>query len=200
MGTDTPTRSRLPWPAVAAAFVLASLAALGVVLVMGGSDDGDATRPTDGALELLPQDQAVGAPLSVDVEWPDDGERPLAEELDGPTVVNFFASWCAPCIAEMPDFEAVHQELGGDVAFIGVAVSDRTADAARIVDQTGVTYPWARDGRGDVANAAGITQMPATMFIDADGEIVTVHSGALTASQLRDLIETHLGQPSADEG
>jgi hypothetical protein len=87
----------------------------------------------------------------------------------------------------------VSQEVGDDVEFIGVAVQDRTADATRIVEDTGVTYRWARDGRGDVANAAEVTQMPSTMFVDADGTVVSVHAGAVDAEALRDLLESELG-------
>jgi len=197
MATDPTPRSRLPWPAVAAATVLAAAAALVVLLVMGGGDDdgtSTATTAPQGSLDLTPADGAGGDPLAVDVEWPADGSvAPLADRLGGPTVVNLFASWCAPCVAEMPAFESVFQDVGDTVAFVGVAVSDRTADARRIVEETGITYPWARDERGDVANAARISNMPATMFVDADGEVVSVHSGALDADELRDLIDEHLG-------
>jgi thiol-disulfide isomerase/thioredoxin len=203
MSAQTPLRrSPVPWPAVAVATVLAALAALAVIVVFGGDEDARSQGPEPGRLELTPIDDVeAGDPLAVPVEWPDGGDDgPLAGALDGPTVVNFFASWCTPCIAEMPEFEEVFQEVGAEVDFVGVAVSDRTADARRIVEQTGITYRWARDGRGDVANAAAITQMPATMFVDADGEVVTVHSGALDADELRDLIEAHLGPAGAAGG
>jgi thiol-disulfide isomerase/thioredoxin len=196
MPTETPTRARLPWQAVVAATVLAALAALLVILVLGGDGgDDDATTRTDSTLELVPLDGAdLEEPLAASVTWPDDGEeRPLGDDIVGPTVVNFFASWCTPCIKEMPDFEQVFQQLGGSVDFVGVAVNDRTVDARRTVEQTGVTYRWARDARGDVSNAARITQMPATMFVAADGQVVSVHSGALDADQLLGLIESELG-------
>lgn len=194
MAADTPTRTRLPWQAVVAATVLAALAALTVILVMGGDDSADRPR-AEGTLDLQRVDpDAPSDPLEATVEWPVQGtEGTLADDLQGPAVVNFFASWCAPCIAEMPDFEQVFQDVEGRVDFVGVAINDRTAEAERIVEQTGITYRWARDGRGDVANAAKITQMPATMFVGADGEVVEVHSGALDEEQLRDLISEHLG-------
>lgn len=201
MAAQTPLRrSRLPWPAVAIATVLAAVAALAVVLLAGGDDD-TAGTPSQGTLDLQPLDAATDAPLAIAVQWPgEERERPLAAALEGPTVVNFFASWCTPCIAEMPAFESVFREVGDEVDFVGVAVSDRTADAERIVEETGVTYRWARDGRGDMANAAGVTQMPATMFVDAGGEVVTVHSGALDADELRALIEEHLGPLTSGGG
>jgi thiol-disulfide isomerase/thioredoxin len=188
------SRSRLPWQAVVAATVLATLAALLVVVLMGGDDRSDAGPTTDATFGLTPVDEVPdGDPLGVEVTWPDGEELALAETLEGPTVVNFFASWCPPCIAEMPDFESVFQEVAGEVDFIGLAVQDRTADATRIVEQTGITYRWARDARGDVASAAEVTQMPATMFIDGRGQVVSVHSGALDADELRALIESELG-------
>lgn len=196
MAADPAPRTRLPWQTVVAATVLAAAAALVFLLAAGGGDDEpEAAAEPQGSLQLSPVEGGIGDdPLAVDIEWPGTGgTNPLAEDLDGPAVVNFFASWCPPCIAEMPAFEQVHRTLGDRVDFFGVAVSDRTADATRIVEETGITYRWARDERGDMANAARVRQMPATMFIDADGEIATVHSGALDADELRDLIGEHLG-------
>lgn len=182
-------------PAVLVATVLAALAAAAVLVLLGGSDDGDTvtTAPT-GSLELSPADEVgQGDPLSVPFTTRDGGEQTLDEVIEGPTVVNFFASWCPPCVKEMPDFQDVSQELDGRVAFFGLAVNDRPEDAERIVEQTGVTYDWGRDVDGRVANAAGALNMPTTMFVDAEGEVVEVHSGALDADELRALVDEHLG-------
>lgn len=192
-----PSRSRLPWQAVVASTVLAVLAALLVIVVFGGEDGPDAASSPEGTLGLTPIDEAVtGDPLEVAVTWPDGEEFILAETIEGATVVNLFASWCPPCIAEMPDFESVFQQVAGEVDFIGLAVQDRTADARRIVEETGITYRWARDATGDVASAAEVTQMPSTMFIDGDGKVVSLHSGALDDDELRELMESELGASS----
>lgn len=185
----------LGWPAVLVATVLAVLAAAAVLVLLGDADEADTvTSAPTGSLELTPADEVgQGDPLSVPFTTQDGGEQTLTEVLEGPTVVNFFASWCAPCVKEMPDFQDVSQELDGRVAFFGLAVNDRPEDARRIVEQTGVTYDWGRDVEGRVANAAGALNMPTTMFVDADGEVVEVHSGALDADQLRALIDEHLG-------
>lgn len=184
----------LGWPAVLVATVLAVLAAAGVLVLLGGSDEDTVTTEPTGSLELRPADElAQGDPLTVPFTTQDGGEQTLAEVIEGPTVVNFFASWCPPCVKEMPDFQDVSEELAGRVAFFGLAVNDRPEDARRIVDQTGVTYDWGRDVEGRVANAAGALNMPTTMFVDADGEVVEVHSGALDADELRALIDEHLG-------
>lgn len=185
--TDEPTgdsiRSVLTWPVVVAATVLALLAA-GAVLWVGGDDDDD----SDDAVRLAdPAD--LGSPLDVEVLLLDDSTTTIRRLLDGrPMVVNLFGSWCTPCVREMPDLQEVSAEMAGRVDFVGLAVNDRPEDASRIVEETGVTYPWFRDIPGDVLAAAKGTNMPTTLFVGADGTIVTVRSGALDAGALRDLI------------
>ena len=194
--SDSSSRSRraLPWQAIVAATVLALTAAAMVFVLMPGGDEEPAADQTRQTLPLTPADEVAGDPLEVAYTDADGSTGTLADRLDGrPLVVNFFASWCAPCVKEMPDFESVARELEADVDFFGLAVNDRPEDAEDIVDQTGVTYPWSRDIDGDIANAAQVVQMPTTMFIASDGTIEEVHAGALDADGLRALIEEHLG-------
>ncbi len=117
------------------------------------------------------------------------GMGSFADYRGRPLVVNFFASWCAPCVAEMPDFEAVHQELGGQVAFLGINLRDQVDDASRLVDTTGITYDVGRDPTGDLATALGVVNMPSTFFVSADGRVVEAHPGALSADDLRARIQ-----------
>ena len=113
-------------------------------------------------------------------------DRALGELLGTrPVVLNFFASWCAPCIEEMPAFEQVHRSLGDRVAIVGMAYRDSAEDALATVARTGVTYPTYADAEGSALTCFGGTSMPATVFIDAAGEVVDVHSGALTEDALR---------------
>ena len=197
-----PTRTALPWQVVVAATVLALLAA-GLVLVLatrggGGSDRGETAPDDNSGFTLTPEDQVpTGDPLDIAFTDVDDTTGTLRDLVDGtPTVVNFFASWCSPCIKEMPDFEAVAQSLDGRVQFFGLAVNDRPEDAQGIVEQTGITYDWSRDIRGDIANAAGIPSLPATVLIAPDGTIAGSHIGALDQAGLRKLIADDLGVTS----
>ncbi|MBA2338594.1 MAG: TlpA family protein disulfide reductase, partial [Acidimicrobiia bacterium] len=103
-------------------------------------------------------------------------------------VLNFWASWCPPCLAEMPDFEEVHQQLKGEVAFLGLNLQDDLAAAQRLADQTGVTYPLAADPEGAIFRRFGGIAMPTTVLIDADGEVVEVHAGVIFADDLAELI------------
>jgi thiol-disulfide isomerase/thioredoxin len=106
-----------------------------------------------------------------------------------PVVVNFFAKWCAPCVAEMQDFEQVHQEYGDRVTFIGFSTQESVADAQELVTKTGVTYQIARDPDGQLALAYQAIGMPLTVLLRPDGSIAARHTGALTAGALRDMLE-----------
>ncbi len=129
------------------------------------------------------------APLS-DVEFVTfDGETVTLADFRGrPVVVNFWASWCPACIAEMPDFEKVHQAFGDDVVFIGLAIQDERAAAEVLAVETGVTYLLAEDPPGDFFEAYGGIAMPTTVFLTASGELFERHSGILTESSLTDKI------------
>lgn len=194
MNTPARTRSTITWPVVAVATLLALLAAV-AVLFMASDGDADDTPRSDGSVELRPEDAVPsGDPADIAFRRVEGGESTIGDQLAGrPAVVNFFAEWCTPCIAEMPDFQAVSKELDGRVDFIGLAVQDRPEDSAEIIDDTGVTYPWFRDPRGDVLASTGAVQMPTTAFFDADGNMTEVHSGQLDADELRSMIDEHLG-------
>lgn len=196
MSEPSRPRPAIPWQAVVAATVLA-LTAAAMVFVFASDGSSDASVAADDAPSVTLRDvQDDRDPLDVEFTDADGTTGTIREFVEGagtPVVVNFFASWCPPCIAEMPDFEAVSQALGGDVTFLGVAVQDRPEDAGRIVESTGITYDWTRDIQGDIVGAAGVVQMPSTMFIAADGTVEKVQGGALDVDRLRDLIDEHLG-------
>lgn len=177
-----------------------SLRALGSLLLVaaacggGGtgsaseSDPADATPPVDA--EDVPEsvEDVVLAPLGED-----DDQAARLDDLLGekPIVLNFFASWCQPCIEEMPVFETVHRDLGDEVTFLGLAMMDGEDRAVDIVETTGVTYPTYADPDGSALTFFEGTQMPTTVFLSPEGETLDVHSRALTENQLRDEIAEH---------
>jgi thiol-disulfide isomerase/thioredoxin len=179
--------------------VFGTIAALAVVVVIGAiffSDDGTdetATVGNGGLAEAIENAGNEGDQVPADSFQMFDGStRTFADYAGQPLVVNFFASWCGPCRAEMPDFQTVHEELGDDVSFLGFAFQDREEDARALVAQTGVTYDLATDP-GEFQVAFGGIAMPTTAFVDENGVIVEVHSGLLDQDGLRDRIAEHLG-------
>ncbi len=122
-----------------------------------------------------------------------DGDRLSFDDFpEGPVVLNFFASWCPTCIAEMPDFETVSQNLAGEVNFLGLAMNDRVENAVELVGDTGVTYAVGNDQNGRVFAQFGGLGMPTTVFINADRTVASVHSGVLDVDSLTEIITDEL--------
>jgi cytochrome c biogenesis protein CcmG, thiol:disulfide interchange protein DsbE len=167
------TGLRARW--LAAAGIVALVLASGVALAVSARDDGsEATAP---------------AHLGVEVELLDGGTTTLGDLRGRPVVVNFFASWCPPCVAEMPEFEAVHRDRSDEVAFVGLALQDSRDAAQALVEVTGVSYPVAADPDGVLFRQFGGVAMPTTVFLDADGRVTARHSGVLAQSQLQARID-----------
>jgi len=120
------------------------------------------------------------------------GRGSLGDYTGRPTVVNFFASWCTPCIVEMPAFEQVHQRLGDDVAIVGINTGEQLESGRRIIQQTGITYDVLRDPSGVLTEQFEILNMPSTLFVDAEGTIVRVHTGELSEVELEQIIRDDL--------
>ena len=188
---------RLPLPAILAATALALAAALGLVALLDGGGDDPAAGDDDGAAgyELSPAGELPGSVADVRLAALDGGDDRALGELLGstPVVVNFFASWCVPCIDEMPAFEAVHRSLGDRVTFVGMANRDTAEQSLATVATTGVTYPTYDDPDASALTYFGGLGMPTTVFIDASGEVVDVHSGPLTEAELRGRLDDLFG-------
>ena len=170
-----------------------ALAAAGLVLWIGTRSDSDAI-PVEKALEQIDGGSLVPAgtdPATVGSPAPDvrlnllDGTTTRLSAFQGrPVVLNFWSSTCAPCLKEMPDLERVWTSHSGQVAVVGVDVTDTEAAGREMVEQTGVTYPNGRDPGADIFAAFGGTALPRTVFIDAKGTVVEVHNGALTSDEV----------------
>lgn len=106
-----------------------------------------------------------------------------------PAVVNFFASWCAPCRRELPHFASASRRLEGEVSFIGVAHQDDAESAAAMLREFEITYPAGNDPEGGVAREYLLRGMPSTAFVAADGSLVGVAAGELDADELDGWIE-----------
>ena len=109
-----------------------------------------------------------------------------------PLIVNFFASWCVPCVTEMPDFERFWNTHGAQVAVLGLAANDRLEDAIATVADRGVTYPTGLD-EGELFIDFGGLGMPTTVFVSPQGEILETHSGLLTLDDITTRAEEHFG-------
>lgn len=187
-------RSRID-PLSLAALTVVSLAiaifvTLGIVTLFGTEAD-DAVDVEEALGEDNGSADAVAGALEVGSTVPDEtlellggGSMSISELQGKPAVINFWSSTCAPCLAEMPEFERVHQDYGTRAGFLGIDVIDTVESGDEMVERTGVTYPNGRDPDGSVMAAFGGTALPRTVVVDAQGTVVSIHSGAMTYEEL----------------
>ncbi|MBE6861934.1 MAG: TlpA family protein disulfide reductase [Ruminococcus sp.] len=122
--------------------------------------------------------------------YDDDGKAyKLSDFIGKPTIVNFWASWCGPCKMEMPDFEEKYLELGSELNFLMVNMTDGSREtvsiASNFIDEQGYTFPVYYDTQSSAAITYSVYSLPTTYFIDADGYIIAQASGAIDAETLQ---------------
>ena len=113
----------------------------------------------------------------------------LADYRGKVVLLNFWASWCAPCREEFPRLKAVHGR--DDVVVLGVVFDDSKRKAAAFMQEQGATWPGLVDPDHDIADAYGVFKkpgIPVTWAIDADGVARARHLGPLTDAALTDVI------------
>jgi peroxiredoxin len=128
-----------------------------------------------------------------------EGEVLTLSELRGrPVVLNFWATWCPPCRAEMPALEEVYRETEGrylEVVAVNATSQDSASAAAAFVDELALSFPIALDPSGEAQRTYQIRAFPTTFFIDRDGMIrEVVLGGPLAEAHLRSVIAGLLGE------
>lgn len=115
-----------------------------------------------------------------------DGEVVSLSDLRGSVVlVNFWATWCPPCQAEIPDFEEAYRERAGDgFVVLGVNVEEPADQVLPFVTDTGITYPVVLDRDGRVRREYRALGLPTSLLVDQDGVIRVRQEGILSASEL----------------
>ena len=144
--------------------------------------------PTEAADSTQPQQEIFAAPDFTMVDG-EGNEVKLSDFFGKPIVLNFWASWCGPCKSEMPDFDEAYLELGGEVQFLMVNMTDgaqETLETAKaFIAASGYSFPVYYDVNSDAAITYGVSSIPTTYFIDADGNLITYGRGALSAATLQ---------------
>ncbi len=117
------------------------------------------------------------------------GEATLADFGGKPLVINFWASWCPACVAELPEVQAANGKYGDRVTVLGLANTDNRDAALDLAADVGLTYTLGDDPKGDLFRSLDLIAMPSTIFITADGEILEVFGGQLNEAGLAERID-----------
>jgi cytochrome c biogenesis protein CcmG/thiol:disulfide interchange protein DsbE len=131
----------------------------------------------------------VGAPAPKFSTFDLNGRRVRLTDVDGPVLLNFWASWCTPCRTEFPILAQLH---GRGVTVLGVVFRDSKDDAAAFMGERHATWPGLVDPKHQIADAYGVRPkpgIPVTFAIDAGGVVRARHLGVLAPKDIITLLD-----------
>lgn len=108
----------------------------------------------------------------------------LADLRGKPLILNFWATWCRPCRAEMPALQATYERYGDDLLIVGVDQGEAGAVVGPFLEEFGITFPVLLDEEMSVGRKYRILGLPTTFFIDSRGVIRQVHAGEINSAIL----------------
>lgn len=149
----------------------------------------------DGVIEFKP-----GMPIKEGVQAPDftgeliDGTSITLSELQGkPVIINFWATWCGPCVKEMPAFERLKDDFGDKIGIIAVNCGDDAGTVKDFVEENGYTFPVVLDEEYSISMLYPTNSIPYTVVVDAEGRVTHISTGALDADTMYERYKEALG-------
>lgn len=163
-----------------------------------GSSQADAKAAAgqgDSVIEFKP-----GMPIKEGVAAPDftgelmDGTSITLSELQGkPVIINFWATWCGPCVKEMPAFERLKDDFGDKIGIIAVNCGDDAETVKDFVEENGYTFPVVLDEEYSISMLYPTNSIPYTVVVDAEGRVTHISTGALDADTMYERYKEALG-------
>jgi len=167
------------------------------------SGTGEATQsdsPSEGA-SAQASDNASAADTEALIQLPNfemtllNGETAALEDYRGKAVLlNFWATWCGPCVGEMPAFQSLTEDYPDDLVILAVNCSEDADTVQEFIDNNSYTFPVILDEDGTIqAMFGGITSIPMTIVLDAEGYVINQHLGAADADTMYETYKEELG-------
>lgn len=158
----------------------------------GSSDSGQEVQTA--YQEVLEGDSAP----DFTVETADGDTFVLSEQSGKVVLLNFWATWCGPCVREMPAFEKLHSDYGEDVAILAVNCMEDKDTVNQFISDNGYTFPIAYDLEGMTSMKYPSDGIPYTLVIDKDGIVRNIYLGAGDADEqyeeYKSAVEAALGK------
>ncbi len=101
-----------------------------------------------------------------------------------PVFLNFWATWCPPCMGEMPAIEEMYEKYGDRLHFAAVSVDDSAADARVMIKKRGMTIPVYTGDLNKIGRDYSLDAIPRSVLVGTDGSIIADHEGAMSAAEL----------------
>ena len=180
-------RLRAAWAVIVAAALLVGLLAYGV-----------ASRGADTSIDdAIAAGERVDAPTATLPVLGAGGRGSLADYKGKVVVLNFWASWCRPCVDELPLLERTHKEIAPrDATVLGANYQDVSDSALQFVRRFDLTFPSLRDRDGEFADRYGSRAFPETFVIDREGKIAAQRRGPVDEAWLDRTLPPLLGEPA----
>ena len=180
-----PMNRNLLGGALMAVAVVVAIGAVALLFLRGDDDD----VVSDAQVGMLDEHRPEIGEIAPDFALVDvrDGEtvRKLSDFRGQVVVLNWYASWCGPCAAEIPEFQAAQDALEGDLVFLLVNLQESRQQAENFLDELDATMTAVLDSNAEIAQHYRVTGMPTTFFIDRDGRINAGGSGFVPEETLR---------------
>lgn len=144
------------------------------------ADQASGQSGKEDVISYLPLEEGDTAPDFTAV-LTDGTEFTLSDQQGKVVLLNFWATWCGPCVREMPAFEKLHAEYGEDVSILAVDCMESADIVQDFQEENGYTFPIACDEEGEVVMKYPSQGIPYTLVIDGEGVIQKIYVGAADA-------------------
>lgn len=115
-------------------------------------------------------------------------------------LVNFFATWCPPCVQEQPELVAFASRNAEDAEIVSVAFDDRAEKVEAFFAESGATWPVLAQDTGEISIDYGVVKLPESFLVNPEGQVVEKFTGGLSAAEVEAVIARESGGSAGGSG